>query len=112
MLDRRAPPEIRYSERLTGDGARMLSEACRLGLEGIISKRASRPYSSGRHDDWLKSKCIEVVKPFVIGYVVSNVSANAIGAAGLMIVGYFERKRLIYAGRVGTGCSPRKHPWR
>ena len=102
VLDRRAPPEIRYSEHLTGDGARMLSEACRLGLEGIISKRASRPYRSGRHDDWLKSKCIEVDEFVVIGYVVSNVSANAVGA---LVVGYFERKRLIYAGRVGTGFT-------
>ena len=102
LLTHRAPPEIRYSEHLTGDSSRMLSEACRLGLEGIISKRASRPYRSGRHDDWLKSKCIKVDEFVIAGYVVSNVAANAVGA---LVVGYFERKRLVYAGRVGTGFT-------
>jgi len=102
LLADRAVPGIRYSEHLTGDGAHMLREACRLGLEGLISKRADRPYHSGRHDDWLKSKCIQVDEFVIIGYVVSNVAADAIGA---LVVGYFERKRLIYAGRVGTGFT-------
>ena len=102
MLVRRPVPGIRYSEHLTGDAARMLSEACRLGLEGLVSKRANRPYRSGRHDDWLKSKCIQVDEFVIIGYVVSNVSASAVGA---LVVGYFDRKRLVYAGRVGTGFA-------
>lgn len=97
-----AIPQIRYSDHLPGDGARMLTEACRLGLEGIISKRADAPYHSGRNGDWLKSKCIQVDEFVVIGYVVSTVSTNAVGA---LVVGYFDRKRLVYAGRVGTGFS-------
>jgi bifunctional non-homologous end joining protein LigD len=104
LLSTHAKPQIRYSEHLSGDGARMLTEACRLGLEGIISKRGDRPYRSGRHDDWLKSKCIQVDEFVIIGYVVSNVSANAIGA---LVVGYFARKQPVYAGRVGTGFSQR-----
>jgi bifunctional non-homologous end joining protein LigD len=102
LLADHSAPQIRYSEHLAGDGARMLTEACRLGLEGIVSKRADRPYRSGRHDEWLKSKCIQVDEFVIIGYVVSNVSANAVGA---LVVGYFERKRLVYAGRVGTGFT-------
>ncbi|MBN9289727.1 MAG: hypothetical protein J0H36_01080, partial [Hyphomicrobium denitrificans] len=102
ILVRRPVPGIRYSEHLIGDAARMLSEACRLGLEGLVSKRANRPYRSGRHDDWLKSKCIQVDEFVIIGYVVSNVSASAVGA---LVVGYFDRKRLVYAGRVGTGFT-------
>jgi bifunctional non-homologous end joining protein LigD len=94
--------QLRYSEHLSGNGAQMLSEACRLGLEGIVSKRADRPYRSGRHSDWLKSKCIQVDEFVIIGYVVSNVSVNAVGA---LVVGYFEKKRLTYAGRVGTGFT-------
>lgn len=94
--------QIRYSDHLAGDGARMLTEACRLGLEGIVSKRADRPYRSGRHDEWLKSKCIQVDEFVILGYVVSNVSENAVGA---LVVGYFERKHLMYAGRVGTGFT-------
>jgi bifunctional non-homologous end joining protein LigD len=95
---------IRYSDHLAADGARMLSEACGLGLEGIISKRIDRPYRSGRHDDWLKSKCIQVDEFVVIGYLVSNASPNAIGA---LVAGYYERKQLTYAGRVGTGYTQR-----
>ncbi|HVZ05092.1 non-homologous end-joining DNA ligase [Hyphomicrobium sp.] len=99
-----AMPQIRYSEHLQGDGARMLTEACRLGLEGIISKRADTPYHSGRNGDWLKSKCIQVDEFVIIGYVASTVSASAVGA---LVVGYFDKKRLVYAGRVGTGFSQR-----
>lgn len=95
---------IRYSDHLAADGARMLSDACSLGLEGIISKRIDRPYRSGRHDDWLKSKCIQVDEFVIIGYLVSNAATNAIGA---LVVGYYERKQLIYAGRVGTGYTQR-----
>jgi len=94
--------QIRYSEHLATDGARMLSEACKLGLEGIISKRIDRPYRSGRHDDWLKSKCIQVDEFVIIGYVKGKSAPNAIGA---LVVGYYDRKRLVYAGRVGTGYT-------
>lgn len=91
---------VRYSDHLTGDGATMLSEACRLGLEGLVSKRSDRPYRSGRHDDWLKSKCIQTDEFVILGYLLSSVSAGAVGA---LVVGYYERKILHYAGRVGTG---------
>jgi len=94
--------QIRYSEHLATEGARMLSHACKLGLEGIISKRIDRPYRSGRHDDWLKSKCIQVDEFVIIGYVKSNATLNAVGA---LVVGYYDRKRLVYAGRVGTGYT-------
>ncbi|MFT3731050.1 MAG: non-homologous end-joining DNA ligase [Hyphomicrobium sp.] len=93
---------IRYSAHLAADGARMLADACNLGLEGIISKRIDRPYRSGRHEDWLKSKCIQVDEFVIIGYLVSSTGANAVGA---LVVGYYEKKQLIYAGRVGTGYT-------
>ncbi|WP_414462905.1 non-homologous end-joining DNA ligase [Hyphomicrobium sp. DY-1] len=95
---------IRYSGHLAVDGARMLSDACSLGLEGIISKRIDRPYRSGRHDDWLKSKCIQVDEFVIVGYLVSSAGPNAVGA---LVVGYYDKKRLIYAGRVGTGYTHR-----
>jgi bifunctional non-homologous end joining protein LigD len=93
---------IRFSAHLAGDGASMLTEACRLGLEGIVSKRGDLPYRSGRNGDWVKSKCIQVDEFVIIGYVVSNVSNSAVGA---LVVGYFDKKQLRYAGRVGTGFS-------
>jgi bifunctional non-homologous end joining protein LigD len=94
--------QIRYSEHLATDGAHMLAEACKLGLEGIVSKRIDRPYRSGRHDDWFKSKCVQVDEFVIIGYLKSQAMPNAVGA---LVVGYYDKKQLLYAGRVGTGYA-------
>src|SRR5438046_569998 len=51
---------------VAGNGRAFLGEACRMGLEGIISKRRNRPYQPGRGDDWLKVKCVQTDE-FVIG---------------------------------------------
>ena len=48
---------IRYTEHLDGDGATVLEHACKLGLEGIVSKRADAPYRSGTRPEWVKTKC-------------------------------------------------------
>ena len=55
-LLRRAKPGIRYSEHLEGDGTAIFGEACRMGLEGIVSKRLNSPYRSGKAKSWLKVK--------------------------------------------------------
>lgn len=47
---------IRFSEHLDHDGAAVFEHACRLGLEGIVSKRIDAPYRSGPSKAWLKSK--------------------------------------------------------
>ena len=44
------------SEHTDEDGAPIFRQACRMGLEGIVSKRLSAPYRSGRSEDWLKVK--------------------------------------------------------
>jgi ATP-dependent DNA ligase len=48
---------IRFSEAVEGDGPTIFAHACRLGLEGIVSKRRSAPYRSGRDPNWRKVKC-------------------------------------------------------
>ena len=47
---------IQYGEHLKGNGASVLDYVCRLGLEGIVSKRVDAPYRSGPSKTWLKSK--------------------------------------------------------
>ena len=47
---------IRFTEHLTGDGPNVFDHACRMGLEGIVSKRIDAPYRSGPSRTWLKSK--------------------------------------------------------
>ena len=93
---------IRFSEHLDVDGPTMLEHSCRLGLEGIISKRVDLPYRSGRGDHWLKSKCVERQEFVILGYIPSTVSSRSVGSLAL---GYHDKGSLVYAGRVGTGWS-------
>jgi bifunctional non-homologous end joining protein LigD len=97
-----ASANVRYSDHLDDGGEAMFEHACRLGLEGIVSKRRDLPYRSGRGDHWLKRKCV-LGQEFVIGgYVASTASKGAVGS---LAVGYYDDGALIYAGRVGTGFS-------
>lgn len=91
-----------FSAHVAGNGETMLEEACTLGLEGVVSKRVDQPYRSGRSGDWLKSKCIETDEFVIGGYLVSSVDKKAVGALAL---GTFEKGKLVYRGRVGTGFS-------
>jgi bifunctional non-homologous end joining protein LigD len=56
QLVRRAPAAIRLSEHIHGDGAEIFAHACKLGCEGIVSKRLGSRYISGRTDVWVKVK--------------------------------------------------------
>ncbi|MBT9332287.1 DNA ligase D [Paracidobacterium acidisoli] len=93
---------VRLSEHLEEDGGRVFAHACRLGLEGIVSKRADAPYSSARGGSWLKIKC-GMRQEFVIGgFTLPSDGGRGIGA---LLLGYYEGKKLIYAGRTGTGFT-------
>lgn len=91
---------IRFSQHLEGDARRIFTEACKLGLEGIISKRRDMPYRSGRRDEWRKTKCIHTDEFVIGGYVEHSKIKHAIGSLAL---GFFEKGKFMYAGRVGTG---------
>ncbi len=98
----RAPERgvVRFSQHLEGDARRIFAEACKLGLEGIISKRRDMPYRSGRRDEWRKTKCIHTDEFVIGGYVDHAKIKKAIGSLAL---GYFDNGAFVYAGRVGTG---------
>ena len=53
----KAPANIRYVEHFGDAGAAVLQSACRMNLEGVVSKKTGAPYRSGRSDNWVKSKC-------------------------------------------------------
>lgn len=102
LADGRAGTVLRYSDHLVGPGELVFTEACRRGLEGLIAKRADGRYRSGRGRSWLKIKC-EQRQEFVIGgYTDPAGSRQGFGA---LLVGYYDREGLRYAGRVGTGFS-------
>ena len=93
---------IRLSEHFKDEGALVLRQACRMKLEGIVSKRKDAPYVSGRSADWIKAKCSNQQEFVVLGYAPSTVLPDAVGA---LIVGYHEHGQLRYGGRIGTGYS-------
>ena len=93
---------IRFSEHLEADGPTMLEHSCRMGLEGIISKRRDLPYRPGRSEHWFKAKCQQSQEFVILGYVASTAASRTVGALAL---GYYADGQLVYAGRVGTGWS-------
>ena len=96
------PPPICFGEHLEADGPTVLEHSCRLGLEGIISKRKDLPYRSGHGEHWLKSKCRATQEFVILGFIGSTAASRSIGSLAL---GYYDDKMLVYAGRVGTGWS-------
>jgi bifunctional non-homologous end joining protein LigD len=52
----KAAPGLRLNEHIEADGPTVFAHACKMGLEGIVSKRKTSTYRSGRSPDWLKSK--------------------------------------------------------
>jgi bifunctional non-homologous end joining protein LigD len=97
---------LRYSDHVQGQGPDFFEQACTLGLEGIISKRADAPYRSGRSKLWLKAKCTTQQAEFVVGgYTPPAGSRSGFGA---LLLGNYRDGRLQYAGRLGTGFSQRQ----
>lgn len=95
-------PSVRFSEHLEESGETLLDHACRLGLEGIVSKRKDAPYRSGRGKDWVKSKCTARQEFVVAGFTPSTTLKRAVGA---LVLGYHDGDALIHAGRVGSGFT-------
>ena len=102
LLGRRRSGRIRYADHVEGNGRSFYEQARTLGLEGIISKRAMEPYRPGRHGDWVKTKCIHQ-QEFVIGGFTDPEGARA--GLGALLIGYYEGRRLIFSGKVGTGFT-------
>lgn len=96
-------PHIRYSDEFGVEGKAFLQAACRLALEGIVSKRKSALYRSDRNKNWLKSKC-QLREEFVIGGYTDSTTGAGIGS---LLLGHREGRDLVYDGRVGTGFSQR-----
>jgi bifunctional non-homologous end joining protein LigD len=97
---------LRYSEHVTSDGPSFRGHACKFGLEGVISKRADRPYAPGDRGIWVKSKCLHREQSVVVGWTDPEGSRSHIGA---LLLGYYtEDGCLHYAGRAGTGITEKE----
>ena len=93
----KCPPNLRYVDHFVTAGDAVLLSACRMDLEGIVSKKLDAPYVSGRSDSWAKSKC-RSGHEVVIGAWVSNGDAFR-----SLIAGVNRDGELAHVGRIGTG---------
>jgi bifunctional non-homologous end joining protein LigD len=93
---------VQFSADVTGQGAKFFALACKRHLEGIVSKRAAAPYRSGRSSDWQKTKCTYRLDFAIGGYRRETTGRPNLGS---LLLGYFDRGKLMYAGSVGTGWS-------
>jgi bifunctional non-homologous end joining protein LigD len=94
--------EIRYVEHFESGGDAVLKSACRMSLEGIVSKQADAPYASGRSDSWTKAKC-RAGHEVVIGAWNSNGSQFR-----SLMAGVYRGDHLVYVGNIGTGFGAEK----
>ncbi len=92
---------IRYSGELDGDPTTLLREVKRHGLEGLIGKQANSVYEPGRRSGaWVKVKCVDEQEFVIGGYTPPEGARKHFGA---LLVGYYEKGKLHFAGKVGTG---------
>jgi ATP-dependent DNA ligase len=89
---------LRRVEAMTGDAP--WERACREGWEGVIAKRRDSIYEHRRSKQWLKMKC-EASQELVVGGF-TDPQGGRVGL-GALLVGYFEGRDLVFAGKVGTG---------
>ena len=102
LLKKSDKSALLFSEHITGHGDEIIRKSCALGLEGIVSKQTKDPYVAGRGRSWLKSKCIKRQEFIILGYMNARKGERAIGA---LYLGYYDKKQLMYAGKVGTGFT-------
>ena len=94
---------IRYSGAIGNDPKRLLEEVKRRGLEGIIGKQPHSVYEPGRRSGaWIKLKCVSEQEFVVGGYTPPQGARKHFGA---ILVGYYKNKKLVFAGKVGTGFT-------
>jgi bifunctional non-homologous end joining protein LigD len=103
IISPQAQGMLRYSDHQVDRGPAFFGQACSFKLEGIVSKRRSDPYRSGRSRSWLKVKCRNREEFVIIGFTDPDGSREGFGA---LLVGYHDPNgKLRYAGRVGTGFN-------
>jgi bifunctional non-homologous end joining protein LigD len=98
-----APETFIYVEHIQEDGDAVFEQACKLGVEGIVGKRADASYRSGRQESWIKLKC-KKSETYPIVAFVEKLGAKPRKIASLY-VGRREGGKLVYAGKVGTGYT-------
>lgn len=96
-------PIVRVSEYFDGSGVDFFEKAKKIGLEGMIAKKADSVYHAGdRSKEWLKIKANKRQEMVIGGYTINDDTSKPFSS---LLVGVYEKGRLIYRGKVGTGFN-------
>ena len=93
---------IRYVEHFESGGDAILKSACKLSLEGIVSKKLGAPYRSGRSESWTKAKCRGGQEVVLGGWKTTG------GQFRSLMAGVYRDDHLAFVGMVGTGFGKDK----
>lgn len=98
-IDKTAAKRVRYVDHFASSGKAVLESACRMDLEGVISKQLDAPYRAGRSSSWVKSKCRGRDEVVIGGWTSDGARFRS------LLVGVKEGRGLRPLGRVGTGYA-------
>lgn len=97
----KAKAPLHFSDHLESSPD-LLEKACKIGAEGLVSKKKDSLYHGRRTADWVKSKCGHEQEFVIGGFMPAKDHSKAIGA---LLLGYYKDDQFTYAGKVGTGFS-------
>lgn len=90
---------LHFVGHLESSAQAVYSSACKMGLEGIVSKRLDAPYRSGRSGSWTKAKCRAGQEVVLGGWTTEA------GTVRSLLAGVYRDNHLAYVGRIGTGYT-------
>ena len=99
----RPSPHVRLSESFPGPGKKVWEAAKEHGLEGVLAKRLDCRYESGRSDCWVKVKFTTDAE-----FVICGFTSGRRKPFSSLVLGYYDRGALVWAGNVGTGFSDKE----
>jgi bifunctional non-homologous end joining protein LigD len=92
-----AKSDLLLSESFEADGTTMLKQACRMGLEGVVSKVRDGRYNSGRINEWVKVTCRQRETLPIAGFALKENKFDG------LYIGRLKGKDLLYAGKIDHG---------
>ncbi|MFI5334650.1 MAG: non-homologous end-joining DNA ligase [Chlamydiales bacterium] len=102
LLKKTRRDRVRLSEHINEKGKAFFRAAKKIGLEGIMAKRADSPYQFSRSSDWLKIKTIKRQETVIGGFTAPKGGRSHFGA---LLLGVYEGGKLVFVGHVGTGFT-------
>lgn len=96
---------LRYSDHVEERGLELYEQIRRVGLEGLMAKKADAPYRGGRTSQWLKIRLMKTADFVIVGYSDPSGARSGFGSLDLAV---HDGKEFVYSGRVGTGFNQKR----